>query len=78
MDFNTPDATLVIPLTKKFPALKLTGTDGNAFSLMGKAIEHNRQHKIYSKSDMNAIITECTSGDYNHLLMTLVHFFKAK
>lgn len=62
----------------KNPSLKLVGTDGNAFALIGRTKDHNRKHKIYSNEDMNIIRDECMSGDYNHLLATLIYFFNVK
>ena len=75
MTFNIIKKTIK-PL-KKVKRLKITGTDGNAFALMGRALAHNRKYGIYSKEDFNLITNECTSGNYDHLLATLMHFFEA-
>ena len=77
MDFLTPDSTL-ITIPSKFPSLKIVGTDGNAFSLMGRAQGHNNKHKMYTREEMNVIMKEAMAGDYDHLLRTLMYFFKAK
>lgn len=53
------------------PVLKIIGTDGNAFAILGKA----RRVAIKNKLDWDAIQKEATSGDYNHLLATLTKHF---
>jgi hypothetical protein len=53
------------------PKLKIIGTDGNAFSLLGKAQRVARENKM----DWPPILKEATSGDYNHLLGTLMKYF---
>lgn len=53
------------------PELQIIGTDGNAFALLGKA----RRIALKNKMDWDAIQTEATSGDYNHLLATLAKYF---
>ena len=54
------------------PTLKLTGTDGNAFSILGKASRVARENKL----DWDTIQTEATSGDYDHLLQTMMKHFE--
>lgn len=54
------------------PELKIIGTDGNAFALLGKA----RRVAIKNKMDWPAIQKEATSGDYDHLLATLAKYFE--
>jgi len=51
--------------------MNLVGLDGNAFSLMG-AFSSNARRQGWPKEDIDKVIAECTSGDYNHLLSTLV------
>jgi len=51
--------------------MKLVGLDGNAFSLMG-AFSSNARKQGWSKEEINVVIQECMSGDYNHLLVTLM------
>lgn len=49
------------------PTVKLTGHDGNAFSIMG----HVKKVLVQAGADEEYIdqyLTEATSGDYNHLL----------
>lgn len=54
------------------PELKLSGVDGNAFMLLAVA----RPVAIKNGLDWNAIRTEATSGDYDHLLQTLSEHFE--
>ena len=75
--FNIPESNdIKVPF--KNPVLKLVGTDSNAFALMGKAISHNKTHKIYNKQDLDTILAECMSAGYDHLLSTLMHFFRVR
>lgn len=50
--------------------LTLVGLDGNAFALMGAFQRQARREKWTSK-EINEVLDECMSGDYNHLLRTL-------
>ena len=51
------------------PRLKLVGTDGNAFSILGRMIDCLRHHG-YSSEELQAIKKEAISGDYNKVLAT--------
>ncbi len=51
-------------------SLKLVGLDGNAFSLMG-AFKRQAQKEKWSKEEVQSVLDECKSGDYDHLLVTL-------
>lgn len=56
------------------PQLQLVGMDGNAFSILGRA----RQAWRRAGNDMDEwtkIHAEATSGDYNHLLQTMMEHF---
>jgi len=53
------------------PTLKIIGTDGNAFAILGKA----RRVAIKYNLDWDTIQAEATSGDYNHLLATMTKYF---
>jgi len=77
MNFITPELN-TLPVPFKNPSLKLVGTDGNAFALMGRAAAHNRKHKIYEPEMMKLILKECMAENYDHLLFTLSYFFKVK
>jgi hypothetical protein len=59
-------------MTDSRPELKLVGTDGNAFALLGKAAKVARANGL----DAKAIMDEAMDGDYNHLLRTLHKYFE--
>lgn len=50
--------------------LELVGLDGNAFSILG-AFQRAARRQRFPKEEIDAVITEATSGDYNHLLYTI-------
>lgn len=49
--------------------VKLIGTDGNAFAIMGAVIAALRRAKVSSK-EIDSFCKEATGGDYNNLLAT--------
>jgi len=51
--------------------LKLVGLDGNAFVLMG-AFQSAARKQGRTAAEIKAVLDDCMSGDYNHLLQTLV------
>jgi len=51
--------------------LNLVGLDGNAFSLMG-AFQKQARRENWTKEEIDTVINECMSGDYDHLLQTLI------
>jgi len=51
--------------------LKLVGLDGNAFALMGAFSRAARSQKRTQK-EINAVLQDCMSGDYDHLLQVLM------
>ena len=51
--------------------LQLVGLDGNAFALMG-AFQRQARKEGWSKDEISAVMDECLSGDYDHLLCTLM------
>lgn len=55
----------------KYPKIKvrLTGTDGNAFAIMGK-VKSALTRAGVTADECREFMTEATSGDYNHLLAT--------
>lgn len=57
-----------------FPEIKvkLTGTDGNAFAIIGKV---NKALKLadVSKDDRDRFMAEAMSGDYDHVLQTCMN-----
>lgn len=50
--------------------LSLVGLDGNAFSLMG-AFSKQAKREGWTADEIQAVIDEAKSGDYDHLLTTL-------
>ena len=53
------------------PVLELTGSDGNAFAVLGKA----RRIAQRNNMDWDSIKKEAMAGDYDHLLQTLMKYF---
>ena len=54
------------------PKVKLTGRDGNAFAILGrvqKALKQNGQEK-----EAREFFEEATSGDYDHLVQTVMRY----
>lgn len=51
--------------------LKLVGLNGNAFALMG-AFQRAAKDQGWTKEEISKVIDECTKGDYDHLLCTLM------
>jgi hypothetical protein len=60
-----------IPLTKA--RVRLTGSDGNAFAILGKVKQAMRRAGV-SAEDQKAYMDEAMSGDYNHLLATTMKY----
>jgi hypothetical protein len=59
--------TVTLPKPVK---LRLVGLDGNAWSLMG-AFSAQARNEGWNRDQIAAVIDECMSGDYDHLLCTL-------
>lgn len=55
--------------------MTLEGLDGNAFSLMG-TFKSNAERQGWSQEEIKEVLDECMSGDYNHLLCTLMDNIK--
>jgi hypothetical protein len=55
--------------------LKLVGLDGNAWSLMG-AFTNAARKQGRSKEEIKAVMDDCMSSDYNHLLYVLSNHTK--
>jgi len=49
--------------------VKLVGTDGNAFAVIGKVTRALRQHGV-EKEKIDKFMEEAMSGDYNNVLAT--------
>lgn len=52
-------------------SLNLVGLDGNAFALMG-AFQKQARREGWTQEEIDQVLTECKSGDYDHLLRTLI------
>lgn len=59
---------------KKKPKLKMVGEDGNAFAILGRA-KRAWDRAGGSKEEWSRISKEAKSGDYNHLLCTMMEHF---
>jgi hypothetical protein len=57
------------------PELKLTGLDGNAFFILGRA---QRIAKLsgWSPDKIECFLTEAKSGNYDNLLATCMKYFE--
>ena len=58
-------------IPQKKVRLNLVGLNGNAFYLMG-AFSGQAQEEGWTKEEIKVVIDKCQSGDYDHLLKTLV------
>ena len=58
-------------LVDKKVTLDLLDLDGNAFSLMG-AFSRQAKREGWSKEEIKEVLDECKSGDYDHLVITLL------
>ena len=56
---------------KNLVVLDLVGLDGNAFSLMG-AFKQAARRQHTPKDEVDAVMNDCMSGDYDHLLCVLM------
>jgi hypothetical protein len=52
--------------------LQLVGLDGNAFSVMG-AFQRQARKEKWTKEEIDAVLQEAMSSDYNHLLATIAN-----
>ena len=51
--------------------LTLVGLDGNAFALLG-AFQRQARKEGWIKEEIDQVINDATSGDYDHLLRVLM------
>ena len=59
------------PITK--PTVKLTGHDGNAYSIMGR-IKQALKRAGADKEYIDKYLKEATSGDYDNLLVVSMQY----
>ena len=52
--------------------LQLVGIDSNAFSIMG-AFKTAARRQGTPKEEIDAVLKEAMSSDYDHLLSTIIH-----
>lgn len=59
--------------TTKYPKVKvqLSGMDGNGFAVLG-AVQRELRHHDVPAEEVAAFYAEATSGDYDHLLQTVM------
>jgi len=64
-------------LTVKYPDINIpmVGEDGNAFSILGRVKRIMRRADL-PDSEWDAFYAEATSGNYDHLLMTVMRWFE--
>jgi hypothetical protein len=55
--------------------VNLVGEDGNAFAILGRCTKAMRRGGV-PKSDIDTFLKEATSGDYDHLLQTVMRWVK--
>jgi hypothetical protein len=55
------------------PRVELVGRDGNAYAILGRALKALRDAG-WSKPERDAFLAEATSGDYDHLLGTVMKY----
>ena len=60
-----------IKLLNKRVKLELCGMDGNAYNLLGQFQRQARREK-WTPEEIKLVLDECMSGDYQHLLATLI------
>ena len=53
--------------------LELEGLDGNAFAILGAFRKQARREK-WTDEEISEVIKEAQSGDYDHLLQTIIKY----
>jgi len=59
------------------PKLKIIGKDGNAFSILGEA-RRAAKKAGWSKAEVEKMLQESMSGDYDNLLNTMSKYFDVR
>lgn len=57
--------------------LDLVGVNGNAFAIMG-VFKKQALREGWTQEEIDTVLTEAKSGDYNYLLATISNHFEAK
>jgi hypothetical protein len=73
-DFNEPQYKDGQITDTGKPFLKLSGTDGNVFSIFGKALRAARTAK-WPEEKIDEYLAKAKSGDYNKALGTTMEYF---
>ncbi len=60
------------------PRVKLVGEDGNAFMILGLCRRAALYHGLWTTEEWEAFRDEATSGDYTHLLATVMDHFEVE
>lgn len=55
------------------PVVKLVGEDGNAFFILGR-VSREMRRVGWKKDEIDQFMNEATSGDYDHLLRTVIKY----
>jgi len=59
------------------PTLVLSGVDGNAFMILGKA-QRVAKNAGWASEKIDEVFAEATSGDYDHVLQTMMKYFEVE
>ena len=59
--------------TRPRPCVRLIGTDGNAFAVLGRVF-HSLPEAGWSQHEIDSFKAEATAGDYDHLLRTVMKY----
>ncbi len=57
--------------------LDLVGVNGNAFMIMG-VFQRQAKREGWSKDEIDAVLKEAKSGNYDHLLATIINHCEVK
>lgn len=63
-------------MNEEKPMVELTGLNGNAFCVLGACKKASRD--IWTEEKWKTFRDEATSGDYEHLLITVMEFFEVE
>ena len=69
------ETTTAVAKPAKLAKVKLVGNDGNAFAIMG-ACKRAGQRAGYTNEQIQAYLKEAMSGDYDHLLRTVMRWVR--
>lgn len=70
------DVITIISMTSKVLINEREFTrDGNAFALLGQ-FKHHARRQGWSNEDINQVMEDAKSGDYSHLVSTLMSYIE--